>query len=110
MSGQHASTAVTWNEKLKSAQALADKALQSEHRGDLDGAYSLNIQTAQSYLWLIRNTDDVRAKETLKAASTKILLRAEKIKEIKRDARPPRIQRLSKSASYLVQPSKRSAE
>ncbi|KAL7010292.1 cysteine protease [Cystobasidiomycetes sp. EMM_F5] len=102
MSGQHASTAVTWNEKLKSAQALADKALQSEHRGDLDGAYSLNIQTAQSYLWLIRNTDDVRAKETLKAASTKILLRAEKIKEIKRDARPPRIQRLSKTEQEAV--------
>ena len=81
----------TWKQRFTTTEASAAKAIQKEREGDLSTAYALCIETAQSYLWLIRKTDDPHAKETLKAASTKILARAEKIKAVKRDVRPAHI-------------------
>lgn len=79
--------AVTFDERLQAAQALAAKAVRKEREGDLSTAYSLCIQTAQAYLWLIRNAANDRAREPLKLASSRVLSRAEKIKAVKRDVR-----------------------
>jgi hypothetical protein len=87
-----------WNDRLASASTSAAKALQKEREGDLVTAYSLCLQTAQSYLWLIRNTEDASAKEKLKAASAKLLIRAEKIKAVRPQASPAPISFLNECA------------
>lgn len=69
--------------------------MRAEHAGTFDVAYRLYIEAAQSYLWLIRNTDDSRKRDSLKAASAKILARAEKIKAVRRDVRASPIQHLA---------------
>lgn len=90
MSGSSGSVqpSATFEERLQAAQALAAKAVRKEREGDLSTAYSLCIQTAQAYLWLIRNAEDDHAREPLKLASSRVLSRAEKIKAVKRDVRP----------------------
>lgn len=77
-----------WNTRLAATQALSARALQKEREGDLTEAYASCIETAQNYLWLVRNTNDKKAQSLLKEASTKVLARAEKIKTHKKDVRP----------------------
>lgn len=93
MSGFSGSVQATasFDERLEAAQALAAKAVRKEREGDLSTAYSLCIQTAQAYLWLLRNANgnaDDASTEALKLASSRVLSRAEKIKAVKRDVRP----------------------
>lgn len=74
-----------WQSRLKSTETLSNRALQREKDGDLNTAYSLCIQAARAYLWLIRNSPDDNTTKNLKAISAKLLTRAEKIKSKKKD-------------------------
>ena len=86
-----------WQTHLEAGQKASEAALRAEHAGNFDVAYRLYIEAAQSYLWLIRNTDDSRKRDSLKAVSAKILARAEKIKAVRRDVRASPVQHLSQS-------------
>lgn len=83
-----------WSDALTEAQGLAAKAIKRERQGDLAAAYSLCIKTAQAYLSLLRSASSDHDRQTLKAASSRVLARAEKIKAVKRDARPAPVNRL----------------
>lgn len=83
-----------WNDALNDAHALAAKAIKKERQGDLGAAYALCIQTAQAYLALLRTAANEQDKLALKTASSRVLARAEKIKAVKRDARPAPVDRL----------------
>ena len=83
MSAGPADAQLLWNQRLSAAEANAKLALANERDGNLSEAYALCVQTVQLHIWLIRNTVDSLAKETLKAASARILARAEKIKAVK---------------------------
>lgn len=87
-SGSSDAVRTSWKERFAQAQTTAANAITKEREGDLGTAYSLCIQTAQTYLWLIRNTNDENTKATLKNASARVLARAEKIKAVKRDVKP----------------------
>lgn len=76
---------VLWQSRLKSTETLSNRALQREKDGDLNTAYSLCIQSARAYLWLLRNSPDDNTTKNLKIISAKLLTRAEKIKAKKKD-------------------------
>lgn len=83
-----------WQSRLRSADKLANKALQREKDGDLNTSYSLCLQAARAYLWLIRNSPDDNTTKNLKAISVKLLTRAEKIKQSKKDVYATPVSRL----------------
>lgn len=66
-------------------QAATTKAAKAELTGDYDTAFKLNIDAAQTYLYLTRNTTNEGTKAQLRAVSTKVLERAERIKQAKKD-------------------------
>jgi hypothetical protein len=88
-----------WQSRLKSTETLANRALQREKDGDLNASYSLCLQAARAYLWLIRNSPDDTTTKTLKAISAKLLTRAEKIKARKKDVHATPISRLDECQS-----------
>jgi len=83
-----------WQSRLRSADKLANKALQREKDGDWNTSYSLCLQAARAYLWLIRNSPDDNTTKNLKAISAKLLTRAEKIKQSKKDVYATPVSRL----------------
>lgn len=83
-----------WQSRLKSTETLSNRALQREKDGDLNASYSLCIQAARAYLWLIRNSPDETTTKNLKAISAKLLTRAEKIKQRKKDVYAAPVSRL----------------
>lgn len=83
-----------WDASLTEAHALAARAIAKERQGDLGAAYSLCIKTAQTYLALLRTAPSEYDKQIVKTASNRVVARAEKIKAVKRDARPAPVNRL----------------
>ncbi|KAA1094687.1 cysteine protease [Puccinia graminis f. sp. tritici] len=66
--------------KLKEVQTIASRATRQETHGDYEQAFSLYVDSVQKYLYLIRTLQDGSLKEQLKAISSKLLNRAERIK------------------------------
>lgn len=66
------------------AQAATTKAAKAELSGRFDEAFKFNIEAAQTYLFLVRNTNSEATKAQLRAVSAKVLERAEKIKAAKK--------------------------
>lgn len=65
-------------------QAATTKAAKAELAGNFDEAFKLNIEAAQTYLYLVRNTTNEGTKAQLRAVSAKVLERAERIKAAKK--------------------------
>ncbi len=70
-------------------QAATSKAAKAELNGSYDEAFKLNIEAAQTYLYLTRNTPNEGTKAQLRAVSIKVLERAERIKQAKKDQIKP---------------------
>jgi hypothetical protein len=64
-------------------QAATTKAAKAELAGNYDTAFKFNIDAAQTYLYLTRNTTNEGTKAQLRAVSAKVLERAERIKQAK---------------------------
>lgn len=70
-------------------QAVTIKAAKAELAREYDSAFKLNIEAAQTYLFLTRNTTNEGTKAQLRAVSAKVLERAERIKQAKKDQIKP---------------------
>ncbi|PLW22911.1 hypothetical protein PCASD_12020 [Puccinia coronata f. sp. avenae] len=66
--------------KLKEVQVIASWATRQETQGDYEQAFSLYVDSVQKYLHLIPTVPDGALKDQLKAISSKLLNRAERIK------------------------------
>ncbi|GAA5855375.1 hypothetical protein JCM5353_001745 [Sporobolomyces roseus] len=73
-----------WAQKYQEAQAAGTRATKLELSGSYDQAFQLYLQAAQAYLFLIRHTSDVETKEKLRTVSSKLVQRAEKIKQARK--------------------------
>ena len=82
--------------------AKQKKAARLELASDLDGAFKLYIQAAQSYLHMSRTTPAGPVRDKAKASASKCLERAERIKAVKRDKLTPvRKDRFSSGTPFL---------
>ncbi|CAH7686030.1 hypothetical protein BY996DRAFT_4583076 [Phakopsora pachyrhizi] len=88
--------------KLKEAQSIAKRAATSETQTELGEAFKLYIESAQKYLYLIRNVSDGPLKDRLKDISSKLLNRAEKIKANRPLLKPGNRNRISLEEQDLV--------
>ncbi|KNZ64465.1 calpain-like protease palB/RIM13 [Puccinia sorghi] len=66
--------------KLKEVQILAGRATRQETQGNYEQAFFLYVDSVQKYLHLIPLIQDAALKDQLKAISSKLLNRAERIK------------------------------
>ncbi|GAA5969288.1 hypothetical protein JCM11641_007539 [Rhodosporidiobolus odoratus] len=77
-----------WAEKYAEAQATGGRAARFDQAGAWDKAFSTYISAAQTYLYLLRNTEDSETRTRLRDTAAKLVQRAERIKaERKLDGR-----------------------
>ncbi|GEM06139.1 calcium-dependent cysteine-type endopeptidase [Rhodotorula toruloides] len=69
-----------WAAKYQEAQATGTRATKLELAGSYDAAFAAYVSAAQTYLFLIRHTSDGETKQKLRAVSSRLVERAERIK------------------------------
>ncbi|ORY40903.1 hypothetical protein BCR35DRAFT_327462 [Leucosporidium creatinivorum] len=93
---KRAPTPAEWSLKLKEAQATGARATKHELAGSFDAAFDSYVKAAQAYIFLLRHCPSQQKKEELRALSTKLVERATRIKQAKKDLiRPLQRERLS---------------
>ncbi|GAA5922691.1 Rim13p [Sporobolomyces koalae] len=78
-----------WAQKYQEAQAAGTRATKLELAGTYDEAFQNYVQAAQAYLFLIRHTTDGETRQRLRTVSSKLLERAEKIKQARKSTVSP---------------------
>ncbi|BGP04545.1 cysteine protease [Rhodotorula toruloides] len=82
-------TQADWAAKYQEAQTTGTRATKLELAGSYDAAFSAYISAAQTYLFLIRHTSDGETKQKLRAVSSRLVERAERIKQARKsEVRP----------------------
>ncbi|GAA5992078.1 hypothetical protein JCM10908_000731 [Rhodotorula pacifica] len=74
-------THAQWAAKYQEAQAAATRATKLELARDYDAAFTTYLGAAQTYMFLLRNTTDIETKQRIRTVSSKLVERAEKIKQ-----------------------------
>ncbi|KAK4332153.1 hypothetical protein RTBOTA2_000306 [Rhodotorula toruloides] len=82
-------TQADWAAKYQEAQTTGTRATKLELAGSYDAAFSAYVSAAQTYLFLIRHTSDGETKQKLRAVSSRLVERAERIKQARKtEVRP----------------------
>lgn len=75
---------------VRTVEAVSKKASAAEEKGEYDAAFRLYVDAADRFLTLIRQSSSTSAsaRKKLTAEAQRCLLRAEKIKALKKDLKP----------------------
>jgi calpain-7 len=75
-------------ELMTISQDIGTRAAKLELAGSFDSAFEHYVKAAQIYVYLIRHCQDPTRKEQLRSVSNKLVERATKIKQTKKDLKP----------------------